>query len=325
MPVKRLSFFLLLTFSSLLLFSCAKPEVRLSYVEPPREYRGSIRKIAVFPFESQSLNGRLFSAEVSAELLKVKVKGKPYFKLVSRAEIDRVLSELRFSSSGLTEESARLGRLLNAEGILTGVVEVSKSVTPYREKRFRCVKTEGSGLIKKCVKSVDYYVNCRRYELELLVVPKLIDVERGEIVYSRKILKRVSDDHCEDRGYTGSSPSWMLERATASAIKELIEDIAPHRVNVIAEFIDDDEGIGNRGLFDKAIDLAKEGKVSEACGIFDSMRERTYALLYNRGLCEELKGDLEKASELYREAFSLKRDERIEEALRRIGVRRSKI
>ncbi len=320
--MRRLSFFLLLTLAVVLLFSCAKPKVKLSYVEPPKEYRGSIRKIAVLPFESRSLDGRLFSAEVSAELLKVKVDGEPYFKLVSRAEIDRVLSELKFSSSGLTEESARLGRLLKAEGILTGVLEVSKNVVPYREKRFRCVKTEGSGLIKKCVQSVEYYVSCRRYELELLMIPKLIDVERGEIVYSKKILKRVSDRYCSDEGRSVPSFSWMLERATAEAIRELVEDIAPHRVSVVAEFIDDDEGIGDRKSFERAIDLAKEGKISEACGIFESLREKTYALLYNRGLCAELEGDLDRALELYTEALSLRREERVEEALRRLKARK---
>ncbi len=323
--MRRLSFFLLPILAVVLLFSCAKPKVKLSYVEPPREYRGSIRKIAVLPFESRSMDGRLFSAEVSAELLKVKVDGKPYFKLVSRTEIDRVLSELKFSSSGLTEESARLGRLLNAEGILTGVVEVSRSVVPYREKRFRCVKTEGSGLIKKCVQSVEYYVSCRRYELELLMIPKLIDVERGEIVYSRKILKRVSDRHCSDEGRSVPSFSWMLERATAEAVRELVEDIAPHRVSVVAEFIDDDEGIGDRKNFEKAIELAKEGKISEACGIFESLKEKTYALLYNRGLCAELEGDLDSALELYTEALSLRRDERVEEALRRLKVRKGEL
>ncbi|RLJ70720.1 hypothetical protein BCF55_1002 [Hydrogenivirga caldilitoris] len=313
-----------LLITAVLLFSCAKPRVNISYLEPPRRYEGGLKKLAVLPFESTSMDGKAFASELEAELLQVNVEGKPYFSLVSRNEIDKVVNELKFSSSGFTGESSELGRLLKAEGLLTGVVEYASGTGTYYEKRFRCTKTKGSGLIKECVDAVEYPVRCRTYELEFSMVPKLISVERGKILYSRRITRHYTEKHCDDYGYPPPSFSRMLDRAKGEAIRELIEDIAPHPVTVVAEFIDDDEGVKDRNSFEKAIELAEDGRVEEACSLFRAIKGDAYALFYNKGLCAELEGKLESAEELYRKALLIREDERIRRALNRVTLRRLK-
>lgn len=307
-----------------LILNCAKPKVVMSYIEPPRFYSGDIRKIAVLPLESRTLDGRLLASEIEAQLLQVRVKGRPYFRVVSRTEISKVLSELKFSSSGLTEDQVELGRLLKAEGILTGTAEYKYEVSYYLEIRTVCLQTKGSGIIKECVKTVKRRVPCQLKRVEVLFLPKLVDVEKGEVVYSRKIVTSAQDKYCADYNHIPQTSIKLLSRAKAKAIEELIRDIAPHRVYVQDQFMDDEEGVKEKELFKRAIDLAKDKKVERACSIFNQIASETYAVLYNRALCAELRGDLSLAQELYRRSLSLKDEERIRKALERVRFRRLK-
>ncbi len=304
-----------------LLLSCTKPKVTLTYTEPPREYRGYIRRIAVLPFEGNKIDGRSLASEIEAELLSVRLKGKRYFKLITRSDIDKVLNELKFSSSGMTERPTELGRLLNAEGILTGYVDYSYVSSPYYERRYACLKTKGSGMIKECTKYRKYYVKCNVRNVKFLFIPKLIDVARGEIVYSKKIEKTAKAKHCEDYSNPMVSFGELLSQARKEAIRELVIDIAPHNMRVVVEFMDDDEGIGEKKEFEIALELAKEGRLEKSCSLFYQLRSRNYAVLYNLGICAELNGDLEKAESYYRKAMKLRKDERIEKALSRVLLR----
>ncbi len=323
--MKKVATLLFLVVISLALLSaCAKPKAKITYLELPRGYKGEIKKIAVLPFESRRLDGRILASEIEAELLQVRVNGRPYFKVVSRADIDKVLSEIKFSSSGLTSEQVELGKLLKAEGLLLGTADVTYSTDMFYRKKKECIETKGSGLIKECVRYEERNVPCQTRFVRLTLVPKLIDVERGEVVYSRRIVKEAKHTYCRGDWREPKSFSELLSEAKTQAIKELIKDIAPYRVTVVAEFIDDDKGVKEKDIFKEAIELAKKGKAREACRLFKGINSRTYAVLYNKGLCMELEGDLRGARDLYFEAKKLKSDVRIENALGRVIERMQK-
>jgi tetratricopeptide (TPR) repeat protein len=310
---------------SVMMLSCAKPKAVLTYTEPPKYYRGTIGSIAVLPFDGKGVDGNMIAAEIEASLLRAGKKGKPPFKVVSRSYIDRVISELRLSSSGLTAESLELGRLLKAEGLLLGSAELLHGSEFFYRRVSECVETKGSGLIKECVRYVERSVPCSKRFVQLTLVPKLIDVERGEVVYSRRIVSTKLDVHCAGDWGQPKSLAELFSEAKAEAIGELVRDIAPYRVSITVEFMDEYESIAGKALFEKAIDLIKEGRIEEACRLFDEIEEEDYSLLYNKGLCREIEGDLEKAEELYRRALSLKHDRNVESALRRVERRRSLI
>ncbi|MBS1368490.1 MAG: hypothetical protein HPZ91_00915 [Lentisphaeria bacterium] len=84
--------------------------------------------IAVLPFSSRG--ARIQNEEMGksiADLVTVTMMGKGEFDLVDRSELDKTLTELHLSSTGLvdTETRLNLGRLVGARVLITGSVFVS--------------------------------------------------------------------------------------------------------------------------------------------------------------------------------------------------------
>ena len=308
---------------ALLLSSCAKPGAKITYVELPRQYVGDIRTLAVLPFEGRGVDGHMLASEIEAELLQMRVGGEPYFRVVSRANIDKVLSEITLSLEGITDEKLKLGKLLNADGLLLGSAEADYFVRHFYRKGRRCVETKSSGFISKCVRYVEHYIPCRTKKVIFTLIPKLIDVKKGQVVYSRKIVKKSKASYCYDH-HSYREPKTMQElllEAKNKAIRELIRDISPYRVTLYVEFEQDPMGIKEKEIFNRALELAKEGKTLQACELFNSITSYTYAVLYNRGVCAELKGDLRRARDLYLKARAVSKSFRVEQALSRVNTR----
>lgn len=81
--------------------------------------------IAVLPFDSRGARAQNENLGRSiAELLSVELASQGEFELVERAELDKILSELHLSASGLVDKETRLklGQLTGAKILITGSV-----------------------------------------------------------------------------------------------------------------------------------------------------------------------------------------------------------
>ena len=160
--VLRLGVIFLLVLGALGLTSCISMSVSGGddYQRLPEQIR-----VAVIDFENKTKYGARRLSDAAAEILVSELSRSGNFIIVERDRLDAVLSELEFQLSDLSEgeNSAEVGKILNVEYLITGVIS-----------NFG-VKTEGKDMLiaKKKIQTATAEVDL-----------KLISVETAQIVYS---------------------------------------------------------------------------------------------------------------------------------------------
>ena len=141
--------------------SCAPPAVKTTMLVPARHHEASrLREVAVLPFDGKG--GQEFAAEIEGTIASINIGDKQYFNLVDRVRLEKLISEMKLSQSALVDSNtaARVGRLVGAKGIYTGIITASDvSDSAYREERTRCAQT-----VTKHDKKGRAYEECAKYE-----------------------------------------------------------------------------------------------------------------------------------------------------------------
>ncbi len=329
LPVILPAFFL-----GLFLSGCAT-KVRVNMLQPAAYHQASLTKsVAVVPFNGP--DGANFAAEIEGVLGSINIDDRPYFSLVDRQSLDRVISEQKFSQSGLVDPNtaARLGRMVGAQGIYTGTVTASDvKERRYREQRRECVEREakkknaGFFDVPKCLRYRNYTVNCLKRDVTFAVTPKLIDVSTGRVLYSRNLGNSTSSSGCSD-GTQPKSGDELLEGVKATAKAQFRKDVAPFYTTVEIGLMDTTDGIPTaepKDSLKRGLEYAARGRLDAACELWGAARIQapaSPALLYNLGVCAESRGDADAALSLYRQADKLlgKPDDDITAALNRVSA-----
>ena len=324
----------LLIFSTLSMISGCATKIRVNMLQPAQYHEASLTKaVAVMPFTGPG--GKGFAAELESVLSGVGIDDKQYFTLVDRASIDKVISEMKFSQSGLVDEktAVKLGKMVGAQGIYTGIVNQNNySDSNYREQRQTCTQYEekkdkdGKSYRGSCISWRTYYVNCTKRVADFSVTPRLVDVATGRVLYSRNISAMKNSSGCEDTKPV-QSEMVLLEQAREQVKKEFRRDVAPYYVTREIRLMDSTDGIESKEAKDKlkrGLEYADKGRMDSACELWGEARNLTSGsctLLYNLGVCAESRGDLDAALTLYRQADKLlgKPDDDISLALNRVG------
>ena len=319
---------------TLLMLSGCATKIRVNMLQPAQYHEASLTKaVAVLPFNGPG--GPEFAAEIEGVLAGIGIDDKPYFTLVDRASVDKVISEMKFSHSGLVDQktAVKLGKMIGAQGIYTGVVtQNNHNDSSYYEKRSTCVhyekRRDEKGRIYQgaCLQWRSYNVRCMKRVANFAVSPKLVDVATGRIVYSRNLSAVTSSNGCEDTRPV-QSETVLLEQAKASVKNQFRRDIAPFYVTREIRLIDSTDGIESneaKDLLKRGLEYADKGRMDSACELWGQARNLapgSYALLYNLGVCAESRGDLDTALTLYRQSDRAlgKPDDDITLALSRVG------
>lgn len=319
---------LLPLFFVLALSACAPPAVRTQALMPAKSMEASrLRQVAVLPFDG--LGGREIAAEVEGAVAGITIDERQYFSVIDRVTLDKVLAEHKLQLSGAIDPATatQIGKLVGAKGIYTGNITVAKSEDhPYEEKRTGCAQYDQKG---KCIEPRTYTVPCTKRTAAFSFTPKLIDVETGKVVYANNITGYATASACKaDIGYEKPLPSGsdLIGTAKDSAMETFRKDIAPSYVTFNIKLMDSTEGIKSKGgqkKFEAGLEYAKAQRFDRACELWEEAREfspDSPSILYNLGVCVEIKGELEQALELYKKADRQlsKPDYRITEALARI-------
>src|SRR5262245_19202750 len=101
---------------------------------PAKSHEASqVKRVAILPFSGASD----ISNEVEAMLVYTRVQGQPYFTVVERTALNKVMKEQAIALSGAVDETtaARVGKLVGAEGVILGVVKTDMAHKPYEETR----------------------------------------------------------------------------------------------------------------------------------------------------------------------------------------------
>jgi curli biogenesis system outer membrane secretion channel CsgG len=317
----------------ILLCGCAT-KIRVNMLQPAQYHEASLTKaVAVLPFNGPG--GTEFAAEIEGVLAGIGIDDKPYFTLVDRASVDKIISEMKFSQSGLVDPktAVKLGKMVGAQGIYTGVVTQNDySDSRYAERRQTCTQYEmrrdekGRTYQGPCVRWRTYHVQCTKRVANFAVSPKLVDVATGRVIYSRNLSAVTNSSGCEDTNPI-QSEMVLLEQAKSSVKNAFRRDIAPYYITREIRLIDSTDGIESKEAKDKlkrGMDYADHGRMDSACELWGQARNLapgSYALLYNLGVCAESRGDLDAALQLYRQADQIlgKPDDDISLALTRVG------
>ncbi len=305
-----------------LAISCA-PKVQTTVLMPANHMEASqIKTVTVLPFTLEdgfrrSKESVEFASQVEAAIASVIIDGKPYFKLIDRLTINRVIQEQKFNMSGLVSQDdvAKIGKLVGAKGVYTGVLHpIKKSQESYREERIECREN-------RCITK---YVRCTTRTLIFSFTPRLVDVETGRVVYSRTISIDVEDDGCDDT-QPATSFEQLENHAKRMALEEFIRDVAPYYITMELELMDSKDNIQSKEdkeKFGSALDFAEKGRMDRACSMWEEIYEsnkNSISLNYNLGICKELSGKPAEALNFYKRADQLtkKPDELINKALKR--------
>lgn len=230
------------------------------------------------------------------------------YSVVERSRLQSVLSEQRFSASGLVDDTqaAEIGRILGVDAIVTGNVTVNRD-----EKRFQeewTSKKKGTRM-----------VNCVRREVDLIARMRVVSAETGEIIGSTEVRSPHFVKKCDDEIATMESYETITDWAVRGAASDLCNYLTPHFELQEFEF----EKITVKEHKDAAEDAAKAaegGNLDMAFLLYSSIFQvdgYNPKLAYNIGMLHEAVGNFNEAVEKYALAASLDNDATYIRALER--------
>lgn len=326
--IKMGRFFVLV--AVLLIFSagCAV-KVPVHMLKPANYHEAAMSKtVAVVPFDGRG--GREFASEIEGVLGSINIDDRQYFTLVDRTSLDKVMSEMKFSHSGLVDPSkaVELGKMVGAQGIYTGTVQRSFKSSYYRENRQECARYEeykdkkGRTQQGKCLSYRRWNVNCTKNALTFVCNPKLVEVKTARVLYARNLSGYAEDGKCEDVG-TPRSEGELLEAAKAQVKTGFRRDIAPYYETRMVKLMDSTDGMASQEASEKlkqGITWAEKRRLDKACELWGeaaSLTSTSYSLAYNLGVCAESRADVAAANRLYKKAEDLlgKHDDDVSQAV----------
>jgi tetratricopeptide (TPR) repeat protein len=303
-------------------------------IQPAENHQASMTKVvAILPFDGNS--GAEFAAELEGVLGSVNIDEKQYFTLVERTAIDKVMSELKLSHSGMVDENtaAKIGKMLGAKGIYTGRVTLFRATdSRYTESRQECARHQivyddkGNAHEGNCIHWRNYNVDCTKRVANFACSPKLIEVDTGKIIYSRNLSGSADSSGCEDKKPPQTEDE-LLAAAKKIVLNQFRKDVAPYYVTQQVTLMDSTDGISSSEAKDKlkkGIDFAKNNRLDRSCELWGEARiisPNSPSILFDLGVCAESRGDLDAALSLYKEADKLigKPDDNISLALSRVS------
>lgn len=270
----------------------------------------SLRKIAVADFYGP--DGDRFAYELEAALASVTFDTKPYFTLTDSGQRN---------NADTAQRAVAYGRRVGAQGVYFGqIMTADMHRSPYETSEKRCVEWDKD---KKCTRKAAFRVFCMRQNYDLTVLPSLVRVADGRVVYASHKNASASTSWCEGEPRPLSDDD-LVESAMEDVLAEIRTEIAPYNTVLHATVNAYSDGLppDSAARFDAAVRSARKGDVSDACrqwGEIDQANPGHAATVYNLGVCAETSGDYNKALTQYERARTLTptADSTIAEAIRR--------
>ncbi|ALJ13808.1 hypothetical protein [Sphingopyxis macrogoltabida] len=274
----------------------------IAAAEPANAEANDLYRLAVERFEGR--DGAVFAQALEAELGTAEFDGRPYFRIVA------------------PESGAPI------DALVTGTVRSNVEELPVTEKRDRCTEYDPADK-KKCLKEVEVEIRCRRRIATAATTVRLVAIADGSVRYSRPLNARDEITYCPDR-----SASRTVEQFVNATRKKQVEtirdDLAPRRYVLDVRVDENRKGLAKPAAeaFKDAIRQTKSDQAG-ACAAWTALTRDavpTAALAFNLGLCSEMQGDFDAATDWYGEAQRQGlRGEAIPAALTRIERHRQAI
>ena len=263
------------------------------------------KRIAVLPFAGDG--GTRTSAALETFLARVHLNDEPYFQVIERATIQRILGEQNLLMTGAIDEktAVEVGKFAGAEGVVFGDVAHAITDKPVSEKRSKCSARNRKG---RCAKWSIYDVICVERSAYFYLVPKVVNVTTGDVVVSKTLVGLSTDRACQDSSLPLQNSAKMLASARYQTFEKFRALIAPYHSAFEIKLLEKDNTTPpapamvalRRGIY-----WAKNGRMDRACGYWHrsfELHREGYAIHYLLGVCAETSGNLEVALFYYDQA-----------------------
>ncbi len=290
---------LLVGLTALFFAGCSKT-VQVASLQPAEIDRAAeAKRVAVYPFRNDRIG---LSEKIESKAAAVRVDGEPWFTVVTRQELEKILDEIRLQESGLTEEkkAAEAGSLLGASALIDGAVTAADvDDTYYYETRTECVD-------KKCKQTREYKVSCRKRRGVVAAQVKLVDISRGDIIHAETIRKTATWRHCSDGGTALPARQEILDTLADRVADAFVSKLTPHYVYHSVELMEDpdiDYTRDQKQLLENALEYIEHRRYDRAERLLgmllSSTGEKSGTAAYDLGVVKEIRGDLKEARSLY--------------------------
>lgn len=285
-----------------LLSACAQ-KVKVRSLEPAEIDRAaSTKKISVAMFNNDRVG---LSSKIELSLASQKIDDKNYFTVVSRRDFEKIIKEQKIQNSGLVETSTvvEAGHIIGAEAIISGnVSNVLLKDSSYSENRTKCAD-------KKCKETIKYSVNCLKREVSLSAELKMVDVEKGDIIYADTLSKSKEWRHCSDDSKTLPSRAVAAQELASSIANSFTYKMTPHYSYFKVALLEDgdlDYTDEQEKLLELSLAYIEQGRYDKAerflVELIDSTDQQSYVAFYNLGVVKEAQGKYNEAKSYYKKA-----------------------
>jgi tetratricopeptide (TPR) repeat protein len=305
-PQLSLNPILALCLVSLFLLGCSTVGVKVPMMRPAEINLKGKNELVV-----GQMSGR--KADKMSAYVKQKALDSGYFKVIDRKHLDKVMAELKLSTSDLVDTDSRkkLGKLMTGSVLIMGnILDYNYTEDMSRDVR-ECTKK-----IKKKV----YKYRCTNYYRKGSAIVRasfdIVDIETGETLRSKALeSKRRSATSATDEQPARIDSNLLLDTCMKVVATNLIRAIAPWKDVVTANFKKD----GDLPMMETGIRYAQAGLWDDALLQFKSAVEiadtnpdispKVAALAHwNLGLAYEYTARFDDAGASIKKAFALSSD-----------------
>jgi curli biogenesis system outer membrane secretion channel CsgG len=291
---------------TLILFSGCAQKVAIRALEPAEVDRAASTKlIAVTSFKNDRVG---LSGKIESILAKQKLDGKPFFTLMSRSDLNKIIAEQKIQNSGLmdTSTAVEVGRLMGAQALISGDVgKVTLQDTNYYESRIRCADD-------KCKKTYTYNVRCMKRVVGLSAQLRMVDVTKGDIIYADTLAKNIEWQHCEDDSRAMPSKEMGAQQLALHIAKKFAYKLTPHYRQFEVTLLEDpdlDYNDRQESLLKNSLKYIEQGRNDKAekllIDLINSTGKQSYVPFYNLGVIKEAEGKYVEAQNFYGVADNL--------------------
>ncbi len=190
-----------------------------------------IGTVAVLPFEGK--DGDIFANELESTLTGLQRKKGVKFKVSTRTakDIQALEEEIRYQSSGKTQSALELGKAMQVNSIMVGKIDTTVDKSRFTREYKECVKHKGL----RCKKSVKKTTSCKKEMVKIRVIPKLLDVESGQVLYSHIIDGAGSNLKCANESLSTNVDPYR--KARDEILREIAADVAPYKKSIFGKVL----------------------------------------------------------------------------------------
>lgn len=285
-----------------LFFSACTQQVAIKALQPAEVARMANNKdVAVTSFRRDNLN---LSSKIESALSSKIIDGKPFFKLVSRKNINKIIAEQKLQANGLidTKSSISIGTMTGAKAIINGEISSrTMNDSNYWVERRKCVPNT------KCKKTYVKKIRCKKRVIGLGAALNIVDTSLGEVIYSKSFTPTKTYTSCQDRSSTLPTKRQGLETLATQIANEFTSKLAPYYITFKVSLMEDvefDVTDKQKQNLKNALEFIKLKRYEKSLKILtmlsDELQGKSYAVLYDLALTTEALGDLQGALDLYK-------------------------